>query len=58
MPLNVLQPTKHKGYAFLEFEEKASADDAVTAMNLFDLGTMVIPMEGLLKEKKLRCYSS
>merc|ERR1711881_480592 len=29
---------KHKGYGFIEYETQQSANDAIVAMNLFDLG--------------------
>ncbi|XP_076367734.1 poly(U)-binding-splicing factor PUF60-like isoform X3 [Tachypleus tridentatus] len=31
-------PGKHKGYGFIEYESSQSAQDAVSSMNLFDLG--------------------
>jgi hypothetical protein len=31
-------PNKHKGYGFVEYETTQGADDAVSSMNLFDLG--------------------
>ena len=32
------EPTKHKGYGFIEYENQQSASDAIASMNLFDLG--------------------
>ncbi|XP_022339617.1 poly(U)-binding-splicing factor PUF60-like isoform X2 [Crassostrea virginica] len=32
------KPGKHKGYGFIEFDSQQAAQDAVTSMNLFDLG--------------------
>uniref|UniRef100_A0A915IK12 RRM domain-containing protein n=1 Tax=Romanomermis culicivorax TaxID=13658 RepID=A0A915IK12_ROMCU len=37
MPKNPFS-TKHRGYAYLEYETEKSAIDAVSSMNLFDLG--------------------
>lgn len=34
-------PGKHQGYGIIEFENVASADEAVQGMNLFDLGGQV-----------------
>jgi half-pint family poly-U binding splicing factor len=33
-----LATAKHKGYGFIEYETSQSAQDAITSMNLFDLG--------------------
>jgi len=33
---------KHKGYGFIEYSNQQSANDAITAMNLFDLGGQYI----------------
>ncbi|CAK9298539.1 unnamed protein product [Gordionus sp. m RMFG-2023] len=30
--------TKHKGYGYIEYETKQACEDAITSMNLFDLG--------------------
>lgn len=35
---DLLRPGKHRGYAFVEFDNPHSANEAVTNMNLFDLG--------------------
>jgi len=29
---------RHKGYAFIEYESQQAAQEAITSMNLFDLG--------------------
>jgi hypothetical protein len=34
--------TKHKGYGYIEYEQVEAADDAVTHMNLFDLGGQLL----------------
>lgn len=31
-------PHRHKGYGFIEYEAKQSAQEAIASMNLFDLG--------------------
>lgn len=33
---------KHKGYGFIEYSSQQSANDAIVAMNLFDLGGQYI----------------
>ena len=33
---------KHKGYGFIEYSTQQSANDAIVAMNLFDLGGQYI----------------
>jgi len=35
---DVFRPGRHKGYAFIEYDKPYSAHEAVTNMNLFDLG--------------------
>jgi poly(U)-binding-splicing factor PUF60 len=37
-----LGSTKHKGYGYIEYEEIGAADEAVTHMNLFDLGGQLL----------------
>lgn len=36
------RPGKHKGYGFIEYTTAQSAEDAVSSMNLFDLGGMFL----------------
>ena len=31
-------PTKHRGFGFIEYETQQAAIDAISSMNLFDLG--------------------
>lgn len=31
-------PHRHKGYGFIEYETKQAAQEAISSMNLFDLG--------------------
>ena len=31
-------PTKHRGFGFIEYESEQAALDAISSMNLFDLG--------------------
>ena len=31
-------PTRHKGYGFIEYETQQAAQEAISSMNLFDLG--------------------
>ncbi|KAL5022515.1 hypothetical protein ScPMuIL_001670 [Solemya velum] len=38
LELDPSRPGKHKGYGFLEFESPQAGHDAVSSMNLFDLG--------------------
>jgi len=33
---------KHKGYGFIEYSSQQSSQDAIVAMNLFDLGGQYI----------------
>lgn len=42
LPRDTTRAGKHKGYAFIEYENSQSASDAVSAMNLFDLGGQYI----------------
>jgi half-pint family poly-U binding splicing factor len=35
---DMFRPGKHRGYAFIQYEDQHSADEAMVAMNLFDLG--------------------
>ena len=32
------RPGRHKGYGFIEYNNAQSSEDAVSSMNLFDLG--------------------
>ena len=36
------RPGRHKGYGFIEYSNAQSAEDAVSSMNLFDLGGMFL----------------
>ena len=38
LPQEPSRPGKHRGYAYIEYESEQQCTDAITAMNLFDLG--------------------
>ena len=38
LAMEPMRPSRHRGYGFIEYDSAQSALDAVSAMNLFDLG--------------------
>jgi len=39
---NMGTPGQHKGYGYIEYETRQSTDEAISAMNMFDLGGMLL----------------
>ena len=38
MPTDPLRPGRHRGFAYMDYDTLEHANDAVRAMNMFDLG--------------------
>lgn len=51
------KPGKHKGYGYIEYEAGQSAEDAVSSMNLFDLGGMFLRVGKVFTDLGLVSYN-